>query len=137
MARTAAIELAQHRIRVNVMHPGWIDTPDEEIARATLFCMLSRYESFGYVTADAMMMGVPILAVPGTGTIDLIEPDVSGVLRDGQVEVHRDAVIQLVDDVDWRRRLSMAGKQRVEVEFSRDAMISRISQLYRTVVAER
>jgi glucose 1-dehydrogenase len=29
MARTAAIELAHHRIRVNVLHPGWIDTPGE------------------------------------------------------------------------------------------------------------
>ncbi|WP_437204757.1 SDR family NAD(P)-dependent oxidoreductase [Planctomicrobium sp. SH664] len=29
MSRTAAIELAAHRIRVNVMHPGWIDTPGE------------------------------------------------------------------------------------------------------------
>jgi glucose 1-dehydrogenase len=29
MARTAAIELASHRVRVNVMHPGWIDTPGE------------------------------------------------------------------------------------------------------------
>lgn len=29
MARTAAIELARHRIRVNVVHPGWIDTPGE------------------------------------------------------------------------------------------------------------
>ncbi len=29
MARTAAIELAPERIRVNVMHPGWIDTPGE------------------------------------------------------------------------------------------------------------
>jgi glucose 1-dehydrogenase len=29
MARTAAIELAKHRIRVNVVHPGWIDTPGE------------------------------------------------------------------------------------------------------------
>jgi glucose 1-dehydrogenase len=41
MARTAAIELAEHRIRVNVIHPGWIDTPgerehatEEEIARS-------------------------------------------------------------------------------------------------------
>lgn len=29
MARTAAVELAEHRIRVNIIHPGWIDTPGE------------------------------------------------------------------------------------------------------------
>lgn len=29
MARTAAIELVSHRIRVNIVHPGWIDTPGE------------------------------------------------------------------------------------------------------------
>ena len=29
MARSAACELAEHRIRVNIMHPGWTDTPGE------------------------------------------------------------------------------------------------------------
>lgn len=29
MARTAAIELAKDNIRVNVLHPGWTDTPGE------------------------------------------------------------------------------------------------------------
>lgn len=29
MARTAAVELTSHRIRVNLVHPGWIDTPGE------------------------------------------------------------------------------------------------------------
>ncbi len=29
MMRTAAIELVEHRIRVNGIHPGWIDTPGE------------------------------------------------------------------------------------------------------------
>ena len=29
MARTAAIELARHDIRVNILHPGWTDTPGE------------------------------------------------------------------------------------------------------------
>ncbi|MBI3838224.1 MAG: SDR family oxidoreductase [Planctomycetia bacterium] len=29
MARTAAIELVEHKIRVNIVTPGWIDTPGE------------------------------------------------------------------------------------------------------------
>ena len=29
MARTAAVELSEYRIRVNIIHPGWIDTPGE------------------------------------------------------------------------------------------------------------
>jgi glucose 1-dehydrogenase len=29
MARTAAVELFKHRIRVNIVHPGWTDTPGE------------------------------------------------------------------------------------------------------------
>lgn len=29
MAKTAALELANHQIRVNVIQPGWIDTPGE------------------------------------------------------------------------------------------------------------
>jgi len=29
MAKTAAIELVEHRIRVNIITPGWIDTPGE------------------------------------------------------------------------------------------------------------
>ena len=28
-SRTASMELAPHRIRVNIVHPGWIDTPGE------------------------------------------------------------------------------------------------------------
>ena len=29
LARTAAVELADHRIRVNILYPGWTDTPGE------------------------------------------------------------------------------------------------------------
>jgi glucose 1-dehydrogenase len=29
MARTAAVELSEYRIRVNLVHPGWTDTPGE------------------------------------------------------------------------------------------------------------
>ena len=29
LARTAAVELSEFRIRVNIVHPGWTDTPGE------------------------------------------------------------------------------------------------------------
>ena len=31
MARTVAAELAQHKINVNAIEPGWIDTPGERV----------------------------------------------------------------------------------------------------------
>lgn len=42
MARTAATELVRHRIRVNIIHPGWIDTPGER-----KFCTEEQLEESG------------------------------------------------------------------------------------------
>jgi glucose 1-dehydrogenase len=80
MARTAAVELAEHRIRVNILYPGWTDTPGErrfnneeqiaassqhllwkrlakpeEIARAAVFLCdpASEYISGGSLLVDA------------------------------------------------------------------------------------
>lgn len=66
MARTAAIELAPHRIRVNIIHPGWIDTPGErkffseeqlaEGAKALPWKRLGRIDEIGkaavYICSD-------------------------------------------------------------------------------------
>lgn len=79
MARTAAIELAQHDIRVNVIHPGWIDTPgerkfftDEQLAAAAPQIPLKRLgtpEEIG--NAIAWMLGPDAAYMTGsTLTID-------------------------------------------------------------------
>lgn len=66
MARTAAIELAVHKVRVNIIHPGWIDTPGErkfftdeqlaEGAKALPWKRLGRIDEIGkaavYICSD-------------------------------------------------------------------------------------
>jgi glycosyltransferase involved in cell wall biosynthesis len=57
---------------------GWVSDPQRHLAALDTFCMFSRYESFGYVTAEAMLLGVPVLATPSSGTVDLVKDEDSG-----------------------------------------------------------
>jgi glucose 1-dehydrogenase len=66
MAKTAAIELAEHRIRVNLLQPGWTDTPGER-----KFCSEEELQTegaklpFGRLgTAEEMADGILFLCDP-------------------------------------------------------------------------
>jgi len=66
MGRTAAIELAPHRIRVNMIHPGWIDTPGER----------------KFFTEEQIAEGAAKLPYGRMGRIDEIGKAVAYVLSD-------------------------------------------------------
>ena len=64
MARTAAIELVEHKIRVNIVTPGWIDTPgerkfasDETIRKRRTQAAL---EAAGHARGDRPRRRVPV-----------------------------------------------------------------------------
>jgi glucose 1-dehydrogenase len=66
MARTAAVELFKHRIRVNIVYPGWTDTPgerkffsDETLARSAKQLPWERL-----ARPDEIARGVVFLADP-------------------------------------------------------------------------
>jgi glucose 1-dehydrogenase len=66
MARTAAVELANHRIRVNILYPGWTDTPgerrfnnEEQIAIASQHLLWKRLASPEEIARAAVFMCDP------------------------------------------------------------------------------
>lgn len=66
MARTAATELFRYRIRVNVIHPGWIDTPGER----------------KFFSEEQLAAGAASLPWKRLGTIDEIGKGVAFMLSD-------------------------------------------------------
>ena len=56
---------------------GWLDDVRPHVAAANLFVSVARYESFGYVTAEALAMERPVVASAITGTVDIVKSDVA------------------------------------------------------------
>lgn len=104
----ALLEKAGRPDRIEVT--GWVSQPQPHLEALDVFCMFSRYESFGYVTAEAMLLGVPVLATPATGTVDLIQDGVTGSL----VEPQADAIVAALDRLqrDAPRRAALAANAR-------------------------
>jgi glucose 1-dehydrogenase len=79
MARTAAIELVDHRIRVNIIHPGWIDTPGERkyATEEQMVAVAAKMPWKRLGRADEIARGVVFLCEPAsdymTGSALLID----------------------------------------------------------------
>ncbi len=97
-------------------------------AAADISLVTSRYESFGYVAAEAGAAGLPVVAANVDGLKDVVADGVSGFLLDGQDCAGFVARIrQLAGDRDLRRRMGEAGRRRVALHFdvARNALTMR------------
>ena len=83
MAKTAAIELAEHRIRVNMIQPGWTDTPGERkfASEETLQAAGAKIPLGRLGTSEEMAEGILFLCNPQntytTGATLLIDGGIS------------------------------------------------------------
>jgi glycosyltransferase involved in cell wall biosynthesis len=59
---------------------GWLEDVRPYVAASNVFVSTSRYESFGYVTAEACAMERPVVATKITGTVDVVRSDVDDQL---------------------------------------------------------
>jgi glycosyltransferase involved in cell wall biosynthesis len=69
------------------------------MARATLFVHPSPWETFGVVAAEALAMGLPVVATPSGGVEEIIGPDgrFGTVARDGEPESLAAAILTTLD----------------------------------------
>ncbi len=115
------------------------DVADDELfgayAGADVFCGPSRYESFGLVHVEAMMMGLPVIGCDVGGMRETIG-DTGVLVPPGDAEALRAALERLVSDAQERARLGAAGRARYEAEFTVETWVRRQEELYERVREE-
>lgn len=99
---------------------------------ADIVCQLSRWEEvFGWMIAEAMVYGRPIVATRVGGIPELVRHGESGFLVDrGDVAAAADFVLQLLSDRDSRVRMGAAGRERACEKFDLRKNVAELMRVY-------
>jgi glycosyltransferase involved in cell wall biosynthesis len=101
---------------------GWIDDVRTHLAACDLFVSTSAYESFGYVTAEALAMERPVVASAITGTVDIVRTDTEAQLyRPGDIDAAVDLADRFLRDRERAAAVARRGREHVLHAFSVDA----------------
>lgn len=99
-----------------------------------IFVMPSHEESFGIVLLEAMAMKLPVIATDNAGAKDIVINNESGLLiKPKNPEKLAEKIMDLINDKEKRTKLGMAGRQRVEENFSSDNIIDQLVDFYKKI----
>lgn len=103
-----------------------------------IFVMSSVTEGLGTSLLDAMAAARPIVATRAGGIPEVVEDGVTGLLvPPGDGPALAAAILSLLADEDWRRRLGEAGLARARSRFSAERMVSETIAAYERLLAGR
>ena len=117
---------------------GHIADPKLFYQAMDVFALSSIREGLPNVLLEAMALGAPVVATRVAGVPTLIEDGDSGlIVEPGSTAALVDGLRRLAGDAALRQRLSAAGRQRVEREFSFARRMEKIVAIYDEVLARR
>lgn len=99
---------------------------------ADVVCQVSRWEEvFGWVIAEAMAYGKPIVATRVGGIPELVADGESGFLIDrGDVQELEKVLVALLGDPARREAMGAAGRMKVEAAFDLKKNVAQVVELY-------
>jgi len=126
-------EMATRRgVADSITFTGQVADPSVFLARADLFVLPSRYEGLPNALLEAMAHGMPAVATRVSGSEDLIDDDVSGVLVEPEdAAALARAIDSLLADPGQRARLADRAAERVRAEYDIQRVVESYLTLYR------
>jgi len=137
--RRADLEAQARRLGIEhaVRLPGY--RPDVEVGLSAMdvFVLPSRHEGFAIVAAEAMAMGVPIVATRVVGTVDSVGNDRGLLVPFGDPTALAAAIRCVLADRDLAARLVRTGREWVLRECDRERAAATMRKLYEELVSGR
>lgn len=97
---------------------GWVENPMSYVELFDVACLLSRWEGFGLVLPEYMMVGKPIVASNVDAIPNIIRDGENGILIEkDDFEAAYKAVMKLRNDCNYKRRLVCRGKADVKEKY--------------------
>jgi glycosyltransferase involved in cell wall biosynthesis len=121
-------------IEDRVTWTGTVEDPFGEgvFAAADIVCQFSRWEEvFGWMIAEAMAHGKPIVATRVGGIPELVSEGLSGFLveRNDTADA-ADKLMRLLQDSELRREMGEAGRKIVASKFDLKTNVAQLIELY-------
>ena len=103
---------------------------------AQVFVFPSKTDTQGLVTIEAMMNGIPVVAIGELGTIDVMQGDHGGFMVGDDVAEFSDRVLSLLRDAKLRKQKSDEGKLWSE-QWKISSLTPKLLSCYERVIAEK
>ena len=121
-----------------VVFAGFRKDARQLAAACMTLIMASPAEPFGRVVAEAMLDGLPVVAVRGGGMAELVDDGATGLLcppRDPRAMAEK--LVQLHDDPDMARSLAASAQRKASVAFSAERHVRGVEEAMARALEER
>jgi glycosyltransferase involved in cell wall biosynthesis len=131
-------EYMKHAVEMGIAErvtwTGMVEDPFGEgvFEAADVVCQFSRWEEvFGWMIAEAMAHGKPVVATRAGGIPELVEDQESGYLIDrGDIATMSDKILTLLNDPELRNRMGSIGKNIVHEKFNLTDNVAKLIASY-------
>jgi len=123
-----------HTSPKNIKWLGFLNEKDltDVYRRSRIIVMPSRcYESFSNAVADAMIMGIPVIASRRGGLPEVVDDGSTGLLFEGgNVEELVSKIKSLYSNANLCSEMGRAGKIKAQIQYSPEAVYARLMEIY-------
>jgi len=122
-------------IRSSFLITGWVLNPEDYINIFDIGLVTSKWEGFGLVIAEYMLVGVPTIASKVDGIPNIIEHNVNGILcESGNRYAFSKAVEYLLENPVIYNRFSQNGKKTVLNKFSMERVVNEHYKVFSNIL---